>query len=85
MVYFEDNEILIRDMIQSDAPIITNEEISRSLVSVVHNDACDVRNAHGDDAASRPYKKRCVKTMRNVTIAVFTAFMVIGRIVSGVH
>jgi len=26
MVYFEDNEVLIRDMIQSDAPIITNEE-----------------------------------------------------------
>ena len=29
MVYFEDNEVLIRDMIQSDAPIITNEEIAQ--------------------------------------------------------
>lgn len=30
MVYFEDNEVLIRDMIQSDAPIITNEEIAQT-------------------------------------------------------
>ena len=29
MVYFEDNEVLIRDMIQSDATIITNEEIAQ--------------------------------------------------------
>ena len=33
MVYFEDNEVLIRDMIQSDAPIITNHELHpRNLV-----------------------------------------------------
>lgn len=29
MVYFKDNEILIRDMIQSDAQIITDEEIAQ--------------------------------------------------------
>lgn len=29
MIYFKDNEILIRDMIQSDAQIITDEEIAQ--------------------------------------------------------
>ena len=29
MIYFKDTEILIRDMIQSDAQIITDEEIAQ--------------------------------------------------------
>ena len=34
MVYFEDNEVLIRDMIQSDAPIITIID-ARSAVYII--------------------------------------------------
>ena len=46
MVYFEDNEILIRDMIQSDAQIITDEEIASRYSDTVYL-GVGVHNGYG--------------------------------------
>ncbi len=55
MIYFKDTEILIRDMIQSDAQIITDEEIASQYSDTVYL-GVGVHNGYG--SAQRMYIKR---------------------------